>query len=64
MTSKYYKVLYVLSIFLIISIISGCSINNKNNYFLGTWTGSQNPDNPKSDIYQITIEQNDNKFII
>lgn len=48
---------------LLITLISGCS-NNEGDKYIGKWTGLENPDNPRSYIYQISIEQNGDNYII
>lgn len=64
MNIKIFKILsMLLTIFLMIVLVSGCG-SNKYNRFVGTWTGIQDPNNPQSDVYQISIDENDSKFII
>lgn len=57
------KCLLFVILMLLMTLISGCS-NNEGDKYIGKWTGLENPDNPQSYIYQISIEKNGNNFII
>lgn len=48
------KCLLFVILMLLITLISGCS--NEGDKYIGKWTGLENPDNPRSYIYQISIE--------
>lgn len=48
---------------LLITLLSACG-NNEGDKYIGKWTGLENPNNPRSYIYQISIEKNGDNFII
>ena len=57
------KCLLFVILMLLITLISGCS--NEGDKYIGKWTGLSNPNNPLSDLRQVTIEKNsENNFII
>lgn len=47
------KCLLFVILMLLITLVSGCS-NNEGDKYIGKWTGLENPDNPRSYIYQIS----------
>lgn len=61
MKMKAWKILCIMSL-LLLTMLAGCS--NEGDKYIGKWTGLENPDNPRSYIYQMTIEQNDDNYII
>lgn len=61
MKMKAWKILCIMSL-LLLTMLAGCS--NEGDKYIGKWTGLENPDNPRSYIYQMTIEQNDDNYIV
>ena len=59
---KIWKILCIMSLLLLTMVFAGCS--NEGDKYIGKWTGLENPDNPRSYIHQMTIEKNDDNFII
>lgn len=59
---KIWKILCIMSLLLLTMAFAGCS--NEGDKYIGKWTGLENPDNPRSYIYQISIEQNGDNYII
>ncbi|EHR31895.1 hypothetical protein GXM21_12715 (plasmid) [Megamonas funiformis] len=59
---KAWKTLCIMSLLLLTMVLAGCS--NEGDKYIGKWTGLENPDNPRSYIYQMTIEQNGDNYII
>ena len=59
---KAWKTLCIMSLLLLTMVLAGCS--NEGDKYIGKWTGLENPDNPRSYIYQISIEQNGDNYII
>ena len=49
------KCLLFVILMLLITLISGCS--NEGDKYIGKWTGLSNPNNPLSDLRQVTIEK-------
>lgn len=51
-----------MSLLLLTMVFAGCS--NEGDKYIGKWTGLENPDNPRSYVYQMTIEKNGDNFVI
>lgn len=62
MKMRAWKILCIMSLLLLTMVFAGCS--NEGDKYIGKWTGLENPDNPRSYIHQMTIEKNDDNFII
>ena len=62
MKMKAWKVLCIMSLLLLTMVFAGCS--NEGDKYIGKWTGLENPDNPRSYVYQMTIEKNGDNFVI
>ncbi len=59
---KAWKIFCIMSLLLITMVFAGCG--NDGDKFVGSWTGLENPNDPLSDIRNITIEKKDNNFIV
>lgn len=63
MKMKAWKTLCIMSLLLLTMVLAGCS--NEGDKYIGKWTGLSNPNNPLSDLRQVTIEKNgENNFIV
>lgn len=59
---KFWKVFCCMSLLLLTMVFAGCG--NDGNKYEGKWTGLENPNNPRSYIHQISIDQNGDNFIV